>query len=106
MYRNPILIKAILFITIFAFSIASLSPEFMFSVVGFTNMEPFVISAYQYCFSVGPTELRWNPEHEGRELGIFTMFILLLAILIFYFLYQLIKRIYSHFKTSKNAINN
>lgn len=103
-YRNPILVKAIIFFTVVTFFIASLSPDFMSSMLGFTNMEPFVIAAYQYCFTVGPPELILNPEYESRKIGIFAIFMLLMVILVFYLLYLFVKKVHGHYKTANKAI--
>lgn len=103
-YRNPISVKVIIFFTVVTFIIASLDPKFMFSILGFTNMEPFIIGAYQWCFTTGPQELILNPEHERREIGIFVIFMLLIVFSILYLLYLFVKRIYYHYKTANQAI--
>ena len=103
-YRNPILVKAIIFITVVTFSIASLDPSFMSSMLGYTNMEPFIIAAYQYCFTVGPPELILNPEYESRKIGIFAIFMLLIVILIIYIFYLFVKKIYNYYRISNKVV--
>ena len=76
----------------------------MFSVLGVSNMEPFVITAYNYCFSVGPTEVILNPEYENRKIGVFAMFLLLIVISAFYLLYKLVKKSYYRYIASNKII--
>ena len=101
-FRNPTLAKVIIFIAFIMFTFASLSPDFMFSMLGSSNMEPFVISLYQGCFGNG-TPISWN-DQETRKVGIFTMFLLLIIGFILYLLFRKIKTIYNHYKTANKAI--
>ena len=103
-YRNIILVKVIIFFTVVIFFIASLNPNFMSGMLGFTNMEPFVVAAYQWCFTVGPPELILNPEYESRKIGIFAIFMLLIVIFILYLLYLFVKKTYGHYNPSNKAI--
>ena len=101
-YRNPTLAKVIIILTVIMFTFASLSPDFMFSMLGYSNTEPFIIGLYQSCFG-GGSGVTWNIQ-ESRKIGIFAMFVFSIIILIFYLLYRKMKILYNHYKTANKAI--
>ncbi len=100
-YRNPTVVKVIIIFTIIIFSAASLSPEFMFSMLGISNSEPFAYAAYQSCL-IGIDNDGWNAD-PYRESGIVAMLSLLIIFLTFYLLYRTLKSIYRCYKTDKNV---
>ena len=86
-FRNPTTIKIIIFFTLLAFAIASLSPDFMFNVLGSNNTEPFIETIYQGCIVWG-SSIGWNIGNR-KEAGVFVMLILLIMVLIYYFTYKI-----------------
>ena len=89
-FRNPIIVKTIFFITCILFFIASLSPDFMSTMLG-VDMGPFAsLGGYQGCFGgVG------GAIGQNKEVGIIVMLAVLMLLLVSYFIAHIFKSIYS-----------
>ena len=101
-YRNPTLVKIIIFFTFVSLIIASLSPDFMFGLFGSNDMEPFANAIYQGCI-IGGNAVGWNIG-TTKEAGVFAMFAFLIILLISFVFYRVIKLIYNNYKTANKAI--
>ena len=99
-YRNPTAVKVIIIFIIIIFPAASLSPEFMFNMLGISNTEPFLHAFYNSCI-IGVNALDSNID-KTREAGIVIMLSLLVIFLTLYLLYRIFNSIYSRYKISKN----
>ena len=100
-YRNPTIVRGIIIFTIIVFTIASLSPEFMFSMLGISNTEPFALTVYNSCIIA--IDALGSNTGQTKEIGIIAMLSLLIMILMFYLIYRILKSIYSHYTTANKA---
>ena len=102
-YIFPAIVKIIIVITFYTFIISSLSPGFMFGVLGDSNTEPF---GYMYSdtSSVLPDFASFGNEKGRKEIGIIVMLTFLAFIFVLYILYRMLKSIYRHYKTTNKAI--
>lgn len=102
-YIYPAIVKIIIVITFYAFIVASLSPDFMFEVLGNSNMEPF---GYMYPDIPGSIHAydRLRAVTGDKEVGIILMLSFLVFTFVFYILYRMLKSIYNHYKSTNKAI--
>lgn len=100
-YRNSLLLKTVLIITFVAFTVSSLSPDFMSNILGVGDEGPFINFFYKSCF-IGAQAIGWNIS-EQREAGIFAMLVFLITILFFYVLCRIYKSISTHYKSANKA---
>ena len=101
-YKNPTVVKVIILFILVVFTVASLSPDLMFSLLGSSEMEYFGRAIYQ-----GPifgTNTSGGNIGTTREAGIIAMLALIIIILIFYIFYKTLKSIYKRYKTANKAI--
>ena len=101
-HKNPTVVKVIILFTLVIFSVASLSPDLMFSLFGSSEMEPFGRAIYQ-----GPIfgiDTLGGNIGTTKDAGIIAMIGLLIITLIFYIFYKILKSIYRRFKTANKAI--
>ena len=97
-FRNPTIVKIVMLFTFIAFAITSLSPDFMFNMLGSNSTEPFIETIYQGCLSWG-SAIGWNIGNR-KEAGVFVMLVFLIIVLISYFTYKTLK---IKFKHNENA---
>ena len=101
-YRNPILVKIIIFFTFVSFIVASLSPDFMFGFLGSGDMEPFGKAIYQGCI-IGGSAIGWNIG-TTKEAGVFAMLAFLIILLILFVFYSIIKSTYKNYKAANKEV--
>lgn len=103
-FRQSILVKSMILITIVIFVISSLSIDFMFNILGVTNDALVYNYLYQSCI-IGGEAVGWNIENR-KEAGVFAMLVLLLLIVTFYILYRALKAIYKNYITAHKAFQS
>lgn len=101
-YNNPTVVKIIILFTLVIFTVASLSPDLMFSLFGSSEMEPFGRAIYQG--SIFGVETLDGNIGTTKEAGIIAMIGLLTIVLIFYIFYKIVKSIYRNYKAANKAI--
>ena len=100
-YRNPTLVKIIIFITLITSIVTLMSADNMFGFFGSNEMEPFIYGRDQSFFN-GNSDI-WNIGTK-KEAGILAMLSFLIILLISFVVYRVIRSLFNHYKTANKAI--